>query len=129
MKTKSSFLVILLAVLAVTPSMASDRSTGEKITVIGLDAMGRATGIEIPAENYRQGLTAGISAVNKAIRPALNKTAAPLKEPVQKTWNLRTIAVGVGLSGQFGLGPIFNVTLSPRLRLVFTNSTKPVYPD
>lgn len=110
---------------------AGDRSRAEKVTVIGMDALDNAAGFDIPADQYRAALTSGLSAVNTSIRPALKARAPAAKAEgkPEKTWNLRTIGVGVGLRAEFGLGPIFKVKLAPRLRLVFTNSLDPIYPD
>jgi hypothetical protein len=66
--------------------------------------------------------------VRDSLLPALKKRATDQKSSAPK-WHLNSIGVGVGLSGNFGLGPIINVTLSPQIKLVFTNSKNPVYPN
>ncbi len=132
----SSSMVVGAIFLSAMFADAGDRSRAAKVTVIGIDALGKAVGMDLPADRYQQSLAAGLSAVNTSIRPALSEKSAqpertsPATGPTtgQKSWNLRTIGVGVGLKGEIGLGPLFSVSLSPRLRLIFTNSVEPIYP-
>jgi len=121
-------LVLGAVILSAMFVEAGDRSRTGKVTVIGIDALGKVVGVDLPADHYQQSLSAGLSAVNTSIRPALNEKVLQIKESSPKSWSLRTIGVGVGLKGEIGLGPIFSISLSPRLRLIFTNSVDPIYP-
>jgi hypothetical protein len=127
---KAGFLALVFGTVILTALFAGagDRSRAGKVIVIGIDALGKSVGVDLPADRYRQSLVAGLSAVNSSIRPALSEKVALPNPSSQKTWNLRTIGVGVGLKGEIGLGPIFSISLSPRLRLIFTNSVDPIYP-
>lgn len=82
---------------------------------------------QLPLEGYQDSLGTALSSVQDSILPAL--TLSTPATSVQPSWSMRTVGVGVGLSAQVGLGPIWNMTVTPHVRLIFTNSSNPVYPD
>lgn len=124
--TLTSILVISCVILFTEKSAADN--TSDQLTVLGLDAMGSIKAVSIPVKLFRNRMGTALSSVQDSLLPALenatDKTPASIKR-----LQLRSLGVGVGITGQFGLGPLINVTLSPRLRMVFSNSLSPVYPD
>ena len=97
------------------------------IALVGLDRAGNEIANVVPAEAYTESLALAFSAVHKSALPTL---AARREAPAEiRTWRLRTLGVGVGLTGTLGLGPIVTLSASPRLILVFTNSKHPIYPN
>jgi len=123
--------LILLAVFVFYAVGGGTRERqAEKITVIGLNTLRQTVTQEVPADLYASVLNSAITSVHDSILPALEAQASGSRfADGGKTWQLRTIGVGVGLTGEIGLGPIISLSLSPRLRLVFTNSTDPAYPE
>ncbi len=103
-------------------SCAAAAVAENKVTAIGIDALGKAVGVEIPESKYRQSLQAGMTAVSASFQNTLNKTKNTNNPPT--AWRMQSIGVGIGLSGEFGLGPLINISLSPSMRLIFTNHQK-----
>jgi hypothetical protein len=66
-----------------------------------------------------------MTTVNDSTLPSLK--AQERNAPPRSRWMLRDIVVGIGLSFSAGLGPIFSLTASPRLRFIFSNSTHPAH--
>jgi hypothetical protein len=132
-ETKKSAVVFGLAILVLALLVVSSgrvRAGDEEdldVAVVGLDKAGNAIQRSIPAAVYTRSMAATFSAVHRSLLPSLALRIEPA--PKQKAWRLRALGVGLGLSGSIGLGPIISVTASPKLRLVFTNSANPVYPD
>jgi hypothetical protein len=96
------------------------------VALIGLDRAGQEVASTVPASVFTDSLALAFSAIHRAALPSL----AAHREPAttEATWRLRALGVGVGLNGNFGLGPIVSVSASPRLILVFTNSSQPSFP-
>jgi hypothetical protein len=79
---------------------------------------------KVPVPAFAGMLTTALGSVGDSITPVLER-----KEAKQSRWQLNSIGVGLGLSGQIGVGPLLHVSVTPQLRLVFTNSLTPVYPN
>lgn len=104
---------------------SGDKITGQ-IYLIGRDALGASAVQTVSAETFRENLSHTFATVQDSLVPELETHAAL---PDKNVLELRTVAVGIGLTGQIGLGPIFHISLTPKIRLVFSNSKSPVYPD
>lgn len=127
-KAGGSLILLLLVMFFAAGGVGRERQP-EKVAVIGINTLGQAVTHEVPVDVYTEVLATAVSSVQGAIIPALRSAEGQRSLSSQKSWQLRTVGVGVGLSGQIGMGPIINVTLSSQLRLVFTNSTEPTYPE
>lgn len=106
------------------------------MTIVGMDQDRSSVVKTVPRVAFQESLGAALTAIHQSILPTLNQTfegSSTLSCSQTATegseWSLRTVGVGVGMSAKVGLGPIWNVSLAPRVRLIFTNSTNPVYPD
>lgn len=119
-------LSVLLSFAFMQASRASE-AAADKILLIGLDAQRNQTLNEIPASEYRRNLSLAFSAVNNSILPSLRGLES--RSTKQRAWHFSSVAVGLGLSAQLGLGPIFSITAYTRLRLIFANSLNAIYPD
>jgi hypothetical protein len=119
---------IALPWLSGKPSYADEGSQNEEmITVVGLDENHQALEKSVPFSHYQKSMSAVFSAVRDSVEPELESQSSRM--PSRRRWELRTLAVGCAVTAQIGLGPIFNISATPRLRLIFTNTTSPVYPD
>ncbi len=125
------FLVLcgLLNAIPSRPTRADDARAVSAVPVVGLDADMKSVVKTIPLESYQRSLASAFAAVQDSLAVALSEGAQSAGDQERAAWRIQTIAVGVGVSGQMGLGPIWSVTASPRIRLVFTNSPSPIYPD
>ncbi len=95
------------------------------LVVMQLDASGHAVAHAVPAPLYQKTLATALAGVNDSVLPVLEK-----REPVSgPAMILNAIGIGLGLSAQIGLGPLLNLTISPQLRLIYTDSKNPVYPN
>ena len=119
--------LLLLIVVFMAPKIQADPEIAQ-LMVIGLNASGEAQAFKMPKTHFLKNIGLTVSTVQESVLPPLTTMSVP-ESLKPNSLELRTIGVGVGLSGQFGLGPIFNVTFTPRIRLIFTNSTSPVYLD
>lgn len=114
MKSKIFYLIVSMGLLAL-----AFRSE-DQIPVVGL------TRTElVPVSDFEGSLKNAVETIQSSILPVLERHE---KTP-SLNWSLQTIGVGIGASAQAGLGPIWNVSAAPRVRLVFTRSPNPVYPD
>lgn len=119
----------LIVFLSLLPGVDRAQEPSEdQIIVIGLDAMKRSTPHAIPASLYRKTIVTGVSAFNEAMEPVLKKRDSSQAQTASE-WKLNSIGVGLGMSAQIGLGPLLNLTVSPQLRLIFSDSKNPVYPN
>jgi hypothetical protein len=80
----------------------------------------------VPASGYQQSLKTAFSTIQDSLLPVLEAHSAAVQP---SPWEVQTIGVGLGATMQAGLGPIWNVSAAPRVRLVFTRGLNPVYPD
>jgi len=111
---------------------SQEATSDDSIAIIGLDQEGQAVTKWVPKKIWNDHLLGSLNAVQDSLRPSLlrlDENAYIKNNESFKAWELRTIAIGVGLNAQFGLGPLFSVTLSPKFKLIFSNSRNPVYPD
>ena len=121
-----------LSVPTVSLSQETGNNESDSVAVLGLDQEGQAVTKWVPKKAFNEHLLASLNAVQDSLKPSLIKlddNPYLMNEKKFKAWELRTLVIGVGLSAQFGLGPLFSITLSPKLKLIFTNSRNPVYPD
>jgi hypothetical protein len=122
---KSSLFMICLFPLAII-SLAR-KGPEERMVVIGMNSMHESMAQSVPLPVYRKSLTTALSSVHDSIIPVLEKKSDPQTSGVG--WHLNSVGVGLGLGEQLGLGPLLFVTFAQQLRLVFSNSTKPIYPN
>jgi hypothetical protein len=99
----------------------------DTVALVGLGEQGETVVKSIPLADYTQSVGAMISTVQTSVEPAL--TSHEQNAIPAASWELRTVAVGCTITAQIGLGPIWSISPQARLRLVFSNSTSPVYPD
>jgi hypothetical protein len=110
----------VLAALIVLAETCFAQNPEDQISVVGTD------GIQFVSTSiFQGGLKRAIEFVVDSIFPVLKKHSVPESKP----WGLQTIGVGIGASAQAGLGPLWNITATPRVRLIFTRGANPVYPD
>jgi len=112
--------------LLVRPAQSSGESSPDQVYVIGVSANHTLVAEPLPVSNYTRFLTTALGSVNDSVAPVLSNRRVPQTQP---RWGLNSIGVGLGVSGQIGLGPLFNMTITPQLRLVFSDSKNPVYPN
>jgi hypothetical protein len=114
-----------------TPSISESKekeSESKNISVIGMDSVRVVVGT-IPVDLYAEILATTVESVSDTITLALDNVGKVDPKTGRPAYELRTIGVGVGVNGQVGAGPLINLTVSPKLRLVFTDSLYPVYPQ
>jgi hypothetical protein len=104
------------------PARSSGEASPAQLYVIGAGA--KAEPMPVPV--YTRFLTKALGTANDSLAPVLAKRGTP---QAQSNWGLNSIGVGLGVSGQIGIGPLFNITITPQLRLVFSDSKNPVYPN
>jgi hypothetical protein len=111
-----------------------DSAAPASIALVGVDGDKKSVVKNVALDGFQQSLGAALSAVQDSILPSLDQKtnfggtcSAEYPQPLQ--WSMRTVGVGVGMSAQVGAGPIWNITVTPHIRLIYTNSTNPVYPD
>jgi hypothetical protein len=108
------------------PAFSSGESPADRVYVIAANANQKLAAQPVPVPEYTRFLSTAMGSVNESIKPVLEKrSAASQPQP----WGLNSIGVGLGLNGQIGLGPIINVTVQAGLRLVFSDSKNPIYPN
>ena len=94
----------------------------DSITMIGLDEKGSPVEKLMKKKEYTERLAAISTAVNESAVVAMSK------QDDKPSWGLRTLAVGIGVGLEAGLGPIIKVKMTPRFRLVFANLAEPILP-
>jgi hypothetical protein len=124
---KVIFFLILFSHISLQAKLSADEGSRE-IVVMGLNATEHGTGKKVSLAAYHTALSSALTAVHDSILPSLQESSR-IPPALRKTLDLRVVAVGVGLTGEVGLGPLFNIDVRPRIRLIFTNSTNPIYPD
>ncbi|HEY8278459.1 MAG TPA: hypothetical protein VIH99_02470 [Bdellovibrionota bacterium] len=126
--SKSSLIFTLaLPCCLLSSSAATGESLygGETIALIGYTPESGAVSAQLPLAVFQRDLTNSIATVRDSFAPALSRRPQPREQP----WQLRTLAVGLFLTGNFRLGPLRHWRGVARIRLVFTNSAHPPYPD
>jgi hypothetical protein len=116
-------LLILVILLKTAPGTCANED--QAIPIVGLDERGSASVKLIPHSVYQKSLREAYSTVHESAISALESQ----KQDPHSSWTLQTIGIGVGLCLQAGLGPIYSVSGSGRIRFVFSNALNPVYPD
>ncbi len=111
-------LLVCLAVPA-GPMRAGD---DDSITMIGLDEKGSPVESIMKKREYTERLAAISTAVNESAVVAMSR------QENKASWGLRTLAVGIGVGLEAGLGPIIKVKMTPRFRLIFSNLAEPILP-
>lgn len=121
-----ALLVLILLIASSGKGVAADEED-LNVAVVGLDKAGNQVVRSIPAAVYTKSMTAAFSAVHRSMLPVLADRVEPARG--RPAWRLRTLGVGLGLAGTIGLGPLISATAAAKLRLVFTNSANPTFPD
>lgn len=91
----------------------------EGIPVFGINENGDVQEIAVDQEVYAQ-------EVGKVVQGLQQKTL-PLLESKTKAAHLTTVAVGVGIVAQAGVGPL-KVSAEPRIRFLISNKETPTLP-
>ena len=99
-----------------------------KVVMVGLNQAKQSVVSVVPYREYRGILATALQSVNDSVTPVLEKNAATEKTDAPG-WHMNSIGVGLGLSAQVGIGPLLNLTITPQLRLIFSDSTTPIYPN
>lgn len=118
------FLWIVLFLTAASSASSEDSGT-DQMPIVGLDALRKSAVKTVSLSDYESSIGAAFSSVQDSITPALDAHSSQRKS----AWSVRTIAVGIAVNAQVGIGPIFSVSATPHLRLIYSNSKSPVYPD
>jgi hypothetical protein len=118
MSLRAMFLPLFTAVSLMT--LAGCAADG--VPMIGLDDKNQY--IERFAEEgqYQQMMGQTVNQVQDSTFPALYATQG------ETSGMLRSLSVGLGFTFEGGLGPIVKIGVSPKIRFVFSNSTKPFIP-
>jgi hypothetical protein len=120
---RNMFWIVLF--LTAASSASAESSDTDQIPIVGLNALHQSAVQTVSISDYQSSIGSAFSAVQDSITPALEAHASQ-KKP---SWSVRTIAIGIAVSAQIGIGPIFSVSATPHLRLIYSNSKSPVYPD
>jgi hypothetical protein len=122
-----SISLITWAIAFSQPCVAKE-SSEDQIVLISFDSLGQASGHAIPVHLYQDSVATALKAVNKAMLPVLERRGEEAENsPV--SWELNSVGVGLGLTFRVGLGPLIYLTINPQLRLVFSGSDNPIYPN
>jgi hypothetical protein len=112
------------SILLLTAGYWAHSDSGPQVAQMVVFAHAKAAPEKIPVPAFAGMLTTALTSVGDSITPVLERSEAQ-----RKSWQLNSVGVGLGLSGQIGIGPLLHVSVTPQLRLVFTNSLTPVYPN
>jgi hypothetical protein len=118
---KHTFVAVSLIASGLASAFAGE------IPIVGIDKNRQPFLKNVPSQEYQSRLAAMILGADSNIQPALARQTCPL--PKKSGWLLRTVAIGIGAGVEAGLGPIIHASAKTRIRLVYTNSTNPVFPD
>jgi hypothetical protein len=120
-------LALSLAPGSVVRASQDAEAQDETVTLVGLSEQGETVVKSIPAKAYTQSIGATLNSVQMSVAPSLS--GSEFSSPAPQPWELRTFAVGCTITAQIGLGPIWSISPEARLRIIFSNSKNPVYPD
>ena len=131
MITPSKFVILTLAFIALPPHIstvaANEAEVIQNVPIVGMDQNHQSFVKFVPIKTFKFNIRAIAGSIHNSVLVALKSHN---QEAVNKpSWELQTIGVGVGVNAQIGLGPIWNVNITPRLRLIYSNSTNPIYPN
>jgi hypothetical protein len=130
-KTDKIFLALTtgfaISILFFGLSGTATTKSESKILLIGLNTVNDNVPGGIPVSLYQKNLSEAMDSVHESLMTALQKKNKNAK--AAPGWHLNSVGVGLGFAGNFGLGPLVNVTVSPQIRLVFSNSATPIYPN
>lgn len=99
---------------------------GLKLPAIAFDSQGNPTQVMLPEKEVQKRMGASLSVVADSALTAFqesDRSHFAHREPLL----LRTVAVGVGVQAEIGLGP-YKIGATPHFRLMFTNSKEPPLP-
>jgi hypothetical protein len=127
---------LLVFSLAFSSSFALAKSP--VVVLVGLDSKLHSSSVEVSNEDFDRMMHDTLLTVQDSMLSSLNSAehsqgrtrdfAETFDAAPSPYWMLRTLVVGVAASVNAGLGPIFSVSATPRIRLIFTNSTDPTLP-
>jgi hypothetical protein len=104
-------------------------SRADTLPVVGLDREGKQVGVALESGEYARVLGDIVSTVHDSALSALGRQASSSSSAADTEWMLRDVVIGVGVTFSAGLGPIYSATAAPRVRLCYSNSTHPKFPD
>lgn len=108
-----------MALLCLATSGAIAFGDKGKIPIVGINEKGEEVTFNLTQEEYKQKTSAAAITVYDSLMPVLNK-----QEPKPSKWGMRVLGVGIGVTAEFGIGPV-KVGAIPKMRFIFTNHTKP----
>lgn len=111
---------IVLIISAVLLGGCKDRKNG--IALVGINESDSSAVVFVSAEEYSKTFSSLLQNMHDSTMPALKDI------PTASNWNLRTVLVGVGMTFEGSVGPIAKASVSPKLKMVFSNSVKPSIP-
>jgi hypothetical protein len=119
--------IAALALALAVGGNAGAESAPETVPVVGLDASGNSLVQEVPTPLFRHGMNSVLASVQDSLSPVLASHSK--NEALAPAWELRNVSIGVTFTGTLGLGPVWSLSGTGRLRLVYSDSLNPVYPD
>jgi hypothetical protein len=103
---------------------AAELPNAPQVPLVGVDKDGRSKAIYIPGEQYLDKLASTLFSVNQAVLPQLNQRVCGQEE--YDHFELTSVAVGLGIEFDIGLGAIFSVTTGGKMELIYANQNDPV---
>lgn len=102
-------------------------SSPVEIPLVGVDHDGHSKVVKIPEAQYVEKLSSTLQSVDQTLVPALKQRAC--KKESGGHFDLTTVAVGLSIEFEAGLGAIFSVGASGKVQLVYSNQWDPVLPE
>lgn len=91
------------------------------VPVLGENTQGNPQQIMVPEGEYSKSLQTIVRQFKDSTLPVL------VAREEKNNFSLRTFALGIGVNAEVGVGA-FKVGAFPKVRLIFSNSTKPTAP-
>ena len=117
-----SYRSFVLAVLLTSKVCAA----AVEIPIVGLDKNHQTVTATLSESDYLKAFSNTITTIHDSTLSALEAREQNSSEAPE--WMLRDVSVGIGLNFTAGLGPLYNISVAPRVRMCFSNSTHPKFP-
>lgn len=97
---------------------------GDKIRMIGFDQNGKPIQLFVSQDQYATQVSQSISTFEASLLPVLEKRAQNSQSQARsrKPWSLNRVVVGTGIGVEIGLGPVAQIGIFPRFRIIFGKS-------